>query len=111
MVFESLANSITGVDKYVEFVQGDVVGFTRNLQHQHGQNIWLVGGSGLLDQFLKENLVDEFIVTFAPILLGKGIHLFKKDIPEIMLSLNGSRRFGEFVQLQLQRLHILHYPF
>lgn len=93
------SNSRTGIDKFVEFVRGDVVKFTRNLQNQDGKNIWLVGGSALLDQFLKENLVDEFIITVAPIVLGKGIPLFKNDNPELMLSLNGSMRFGEFIQL------------
>lgn len=97
------STSSTGNNVYVEFVLGDVVIFTRNLQHQAGENIWLVGGSGLLDQFLKENLVDEFIITVAPIILGKGIPLFKKDNPRLQLSLKGSKQFGEFVQLHYIR--------
>ena len=97
------SNSRTGSDKFVEFVKGDVVRFTRNLQHQDGINIWLVGGAGLLDQFLKENLIDEFIITVAPVVLGNGIPLFNKDNPELMLSLQGFKRFGEFVQLHYVR--------
>jgi dihydrofolate reductase len=97
------SNSKAGNDKYVEFVKGDVVRFKRNLQHENGSNIWLVGGAGLLDQFLKENLIDEFIITVAPIILGNGIPLFKKDSPEFILSLNSFRRFGEFVQLHYAR--------
>ncbi len=96
-------NSKTGSDKYVEFVKGDVVRFTKNLLHRDGMNIWLVGGAGLLDQFLKESLIDEFIITVAPIVLGNGIPLFKKDNPELMLSLSRYRRFGEFVQLHYVR--------
>jgi len=97
------SNSSTGNDKYVEFVLEDVVMFTNNLQHQDGGNIWLVGGSGLLDQFLKDNLVDEFIITVAPMILGKGIPLFKKDNPRLMLSLKETKQFGEFVQLHYVR--------
>lgn len=97
------SNSKTGNDKYVKFVKGDVVRFTRNLQQEDGSNIWLVGGAGLLDQFLKENLIDEFIITVAPIVLGNGIPLFKIDNPEFLLSLIDYRRFGEFVQLHYTR--------
>ena len=97
------SNSKICKDKHVEFVSGDIVKFTRDLQDLGGVNIWLVGGSGLLDQFLKENLIDEFIITVAPIILGNGILLFKKDNPELKLSFKGSRHFGEFVQLHYVR--------
>jgi len=97
------STSRSGNDKYVEIVMGDVVNFTTKLQDQRGGSIWLVGGSELLDQFLKANLVDEFIITVAPIVLGKGIPLFKKDNPQLILSLKGSRQFGEFVQLHYGR--------
>jgi len=76
---------------------------TYNVPDSDFQSIWLVGGSGLLDQFLKENLVDEFIITVAPIILGKGIPLFKKDNPELKLSFKESRHFGESVQLHYVR--------
>jgi dihydrofolate reductase len=104
------SNSKIGKDEYVEFVRGDIVKFTRNLQQLDGVNIWLVGGSGLLDQFLKENLVDEFIITLAPIILGNGIPLFKKDNPELTLSFKGSRHFGEFVQLHYVRKYVMFGP-
>ncbi|HBP63570.1 MAG TPA: dihydrofolate reductase [Desulfosporosinus sp.] len=97
------STSSTGNDKYVEFVLGDVVMFTNNLQHQVGGDIWLVGGSGLLDQFIKEDLVDEYIITVAPMILGKGIPLFETDNPRLRLSLRESKQFGEFVQLHYLR--------
>jgi len=53
------SNSRSGNDEYVEFVVGDVVRFATELQHQDGENIWLIGGSCLLDQFLKESLMYE----------------------------------------------------
>jgi dihydrofolate reductase len=56
-------------------VNEDVAGFTRRLKQQDGKNIWLVGGADLLDCFLRERLVDEFIITVIPIILGKGIPL------------------------------------
>ncbi|MBO9128999.1 dihydrofolate reductase family protein [Bacillus sp. 165] len=86
-------------DKHVTFINEDISEFTRRLMAQSGSNIWLVGGGDLLDTFVKEKLVDEFIVTISPIILGKGVPLFKQDNPEIELELIEQRRFGQFVQL------------
>jgi dihydrofolate reductase len=38
---------------------------------------WLVGGSILIEEFLKKNLIDEFIISVMPLVLGKGIPLFR----------------------------------
>jgi dihydrofolate reductase len=47
---------------------------------------------------MKGKLVDEYIITTAPIILGDGIPLFKTNNPEIRLKLKSTRQFGEFVQ-------------
>jgi len=64
-----------------------------------GGNIWLVGGGSLLHSFIKEKLVDEFIITIAPILIGNGISLFNKNDFELELKLKGMRKFNQFVEL------------
>lgn len=87
---------------HVKFIQGDIVDFTNKLKSQEGKNIWLVGGGTLLHSFLKEKLVDEFIITVAPVLIGKGIPLFKEDDLELKLSLKGIRRFNQFVELHYE---------
>jgi dihydrofolate reductase len=87
-------------DQYVEFVNEDVAQFTSKLKNQDGSNIWLVGGADLLDIYIKEKLVDEFIVTISPIVLGAGIPLFKEDNPEVNLELKEHKLFGQFVQLR-----------
>ncbi len=40
--------------------------------------VWIVGGSSTLRFFLENNWVDKMILTTIPILLGKGISLFKE---------------------------------
>ncbi len=40
--------------------------------------LWIVGGSSTLRFFLENNWVDKMIITTIPILLGKGISLFKQ---------------------------------
>ncbi len=59
----------------------------------------MVGGAGILDAFMKENLIDEYIITVTPHILGSGIPLFKEKNPQIELKLINTQRFGQMVQL------------
>ena len=49
--------------EYVSFVNKDVVSFAKELKSKSGKNIWIMGGSDLVSNFIKEKLVDEIIVT------------------------------------------------
>lgn len=82
----------------IDFVHEDVADFIKKLKNESGKDIWLVGGAKLLDAFMKENLVDEFIITTAPLILGNGISLFDKGLPNINLKLKSTKQYGEFVQ-------------
>ena len=83
----------------VEFVDGDIVGLINTLKRAEGGDIWIVGGGNLIASVLKENLVDEFIITVAPTILGKGIPLFNEQDNEIELELKSIRRFNQFAEL------------
>lgn len=50
--------------------------FVRNLKHESGKDIWLMGGGELAGSLLNEAVVDEISLNIHPILLGKGIPLF-----------------------------------
>ena len=39
----------------------------------------MLGGASIFNEFLKHNLIDEFIITVIPVLLGEGIPLFKDN--------------------------------
>ncbi|MFD1928840.1 dihydrofolate reductase family protein [Sporosarcina siberiensis] len=86
--------------KDVTFVNEDIVDFTNNLRTEEGKDIWIVGGGDILHTFLKEKVVDELIITVAPIIIGEGIPLFKPDEYELDLSLKGIRTFNQFVELK-----------
>lgn len=87
----------------VEFVNDDIVEFIDVLQNTDGKNIWVVGGGDLLYYFVKENLVDEFIINIAPTIIGTGIPLFWKQNIEIELELINIRRFNQFAELHYRR--------
>jgi dihydrofolate reductase len=53
----------------------------------------------LLHFFIKERLVDEFIITIAPTLIGRGIPLFKEFDFELELKLKRMRQFNQFAEL------------
>ncbi|WP_051237934.1 dihydrofolate reductase family protein [Lacticigenium naphthae] len=83
----------------VTFIRDDPTSFIDALKKQAGKNIWLVGGGQLFSSFLQENLVDELIITVAPVLLGKGIPLFRGGYAQTGLFLKGMRNFNQFVEL------------
>ena len=83
----------------MKFVNEDVTSFVHKLKDQEGENIWIVGGGELLHSFVQEGLVDEFVITVAPTIIGKGIPLFREGNYQLDLSLKGTRIFNQFVEL------------
>lgn len=98
-VFSRTAKTDT---EFVSFIHEDVGEFCRRLKRKSGKNIWIAGGGELLDDFLKEKLVDEIIVTIAPVLLGNGIPLFKQNDFQTSLKLSRINRFNQFVELRYE---------
>ena len=87
----------TGKKENITYVNSGVVQFIDELSDN--QNIWLVGGAEIIEEFLKNNLVDEIIITVIPIVLGKGISLFSKECGEHNLQLYKVKPYGSVVQL------------
>ena len=87
----------------VRFVNTDITNFVNKLKDQEGKNIWIVGGGELLYSFVQEKLVDEFIITVAPTIIGNGIPLFREGDDQLDLSLKGVRNFNQFVELHYKR--------
>jgi dihydrofolate reductase len=91
-------------DERAEFVAGDVGAFIAGLRGQPGRDIWLVGGAQLACEFLAADLIDEYIVSIHPVLLGSGIPLFPVNGREAVLRFEGARTFASgLVQLRYQR--------
>lgn len=93
----------TGRDEHVTFVNGDVKSFIAELKQQEGKQIWLVGGGKIVQSFLQEGLIDEMIISIAPIILGKGIPLFIGGVPETQYELKKAEQLNQFVQLTYEK--------
>lgn len=75
-------------DENVEFVDGDdIPQFIAHLRTTSDKNIWLIGGGLLVQEFLRHNLIDRFIITVMPVILGEGIPMFPPPTPQINLEL------------------------
>ena len=96
------SRTLNQVDEHVKFINEDIVRFTEKLTNKKGKNIWIVGGGELIHSFLKEKLVDELIITVAPVVIGNGIPLFKELDLELELLLKSVNRFNQFVELHYE---------
>jgi dihydrofolate reductase len=83
----------------VKFVNENIVDFTNRIKNEEGKSIWIVGGGDLLHSFIENKLIDEFIITVAPTIIGNGIPLFKEGAYQLELKLQSTRTFNQFVEL------------
>lgn len=60
----------------VNFVDESPVKLIKSLKNKSGKDIWIIGGQQLIDPLVKNNLIDQYILTTVPIFLGNGIRLF-----------------------------------
>jgi len=99
------SRSAKGKDGYVTFVSRDVKEFVENLETKDNKHIWLLGGASIVNEFLKDNLIDEFIITTIPVLLGDGVPLFKGGSHEESLKLIDVKNFKKgVVQLHYSKI-------
>lgn len=63
------------------------------LKNQKGKDIWLFGGASLTTSLLNAGLIDEFILSVHPIILGSGKELFRNIKKRIGLNLAESKTY------------------
>jgi dihydrofolate reductase len=84
---------VPGAD--VRFVRGDVRPVHEAMvSAAGGRNVWLVGGGPLVAQFAEAGLLDEVLVSVAPVTLGAGRPLLPARVE---LRLEETARNGDFV--------------
>ena len=76
------------------------------LKNESGSNIYCDGGAEIVNELLKEDLIDEFIISVIPVILGDGVSLFRNGRPELRLKLVNSKSFHTgLVQLHYVRIN------
>jgi len=86
------------------FYTGNLTELVEQLKSEKGKNIYCDGGAEIVNELLKSDLIDEFIISIVPILVGSGTRLFKNGRPEQQLELVNSETFDTgLTQLHYKR--------
>jgi dihydrofolate reductase len=85
----------------ITFVQGDVEPVHAQMKDvARGKNIWLTGGGELVGQFADRGLLDEILLTVAPVALGRGAPLLPRRLTSRQLDLVEVARDRQFAKLR-----------
>lgn len=85
MQHEQLSNTV--------FIGEDVEDRVKALKQQAGTEILIFGSPSATHSLLQYDLIDEFWLFVNPILLGKGVPLFKNVTEKTLLTLASSKTF------------------
>jgi dihydrofolate reductase len=77
----------------VLFVKGGIEEVIQDVHQKGYERVWLVGGGKVVSLFMRQGLVDEYIITVIPIILGTGISLYQ-SVPELKLDLIGMQSYS-----------------
>lgn len=89
----------------VKFYTGDLKTLIDKLKSEKGKHIFCDGGAEIVNELLKADLIDEFIISVIPILVGNGTKLFEDGRPELKLELVSTKQFDKgLTQLHYKRL-------
>ncbi len=75
------------------FYNGSLKELVMKLKNETGKNIFVDGGAEIVNELLKEKLIDEFIISVIPVLVGSGTKLFNDGRPEQTLQLISTKQF------------------
>lgn len=75
------------------FYSGNLTDLVQQLKSEDGLNIYCDGGAEVIHELLQDDLIDEFIISVIPILVGNGTRLFKDNRPEQQLEFVGAKSF------------------
>lgn len=87
-------NADRSIIKEAELITENPIEFVKELKQKEGKDIWLVGGGEIIKLFHNAGLIDEYIITHIPVILGKGIELFPNLELQQKLTLKESKAYS-----------------
>ena len=87
----------------IKFVGEAPCELTARLKEMPGKDIWICGGSNIIQPLIRENLIDEYRVSIIPTILGDGIPLFGDRETELHLRLNKTMMYNGIAELVYTR--------
>ncbi|MCM2982789.1 dihydrofolate reductase family protein [Niallia circulans] len=92
-------------DNRAILINDNIVEEVNKLKKKPGRDIWLYGGSSLITTFINLGLVDEFRLSFHPIILGEGKPLFIDINKRLNLQIVETKKFSSGVIQLIYRLN------
>ncbi|MDM8125923.1 dihydrofolate reductase family protein [Mediterraneibacter glycyrrhizinilyticus] len=87
----------------IKFVGEAPCELTARLKEMPGKDIWICGGSNIIQPLIRENLIDEYRVSVIPTILGDGILLFGKRETELQLQLKETKMYNGITEIVYTR--------
>ena len=88
----------------VTFTSASPQDVVAELRRRQFGRVWLVGGAQLAASFRSHRLIDQYVVSVVPTLLGSGIPLFGAASPQEKLKLDECKQYSTgLVQLSYMR--------
>lgn len=75
------------------FFTGKLSDLVQRLKSENGKDIYCDGGAEIINELLKNDLIDEFVISVVPVLVGSGTRLFNDGRPEQLLELKSVKTF------------------
>lgn len=72
------------------------------LKEKNGKDIWICGGSSIVNQMIEFELIDEICVSVIPVILGEGIRLFDAHKKTTNLNLVSTRSYNGITDLRYE---------
>jgi dihydrofolate reductase len=73
-----------------QLLSGSAEESVAQLRQKPGKDIVVLGSGSLLQSLLRQNLVDELMLTINPVVLGTGRRLFENVVPEKLRLVNST---------------------
>lgn len=90
----------------VSFYNGDIEVLINELKNKDGKNIYCDGGGQIVKLLMNKNLIDEYILSIIPIILGDGKRLFIGETPMIKLNSKSSKKYETgLIQLHYKKVN------
>lgn len=83
----------------IRFTGESPVELVKKLRKEIGKDVWICGGANLIQQLVREDLIDYYYITIIPTILGSGIRLFENTKHEIKLRLLNTQSYNGMTDL------------
>jgi dihydrofolate reductase len=90
VVFSRTLDKVEGKGR---IVSGNIVEEVRKMKQQPGKDMALAAGPGIVSEFMRNGVIDEYRIGVAPVTLGGGKPLFKGITERRHLQLTATRAF------------------